>query len=56
MRRIYLYRATGIMLALMLGAALAFAWARSQDMALVLLVEQSRIEAPAEDGGDAAGQ
>lgn len=56
MRRIYLYRATGIMVALMLGAALAFAWARSQDMALVLLVEESRIEAPAEDDVDSARQ
>lgn len=48
MRRIYLYRITAIMTALILAAALAFAWARSRDMALVVVIEESRIEAPAD--------
>ena len=56
MRRVYLYRATAIMVALMLGAALAFAWARSQDMALVLLVEEDRIAAPAQDDAEPGRQ
>jgi hypothetical protein len=50
MRHVYVNRAAIVLAVLLLASTALFAWWRSQDLALVVLVDAGRFEAAADDG------